>query len=70
MAVNDGDARYLVLLIVLVFVPALDELLFCFLQTKWTNESLAFIRDVDVCHIAWLVASVLALHLYGNGGLI
>ena len=33
LAIDDGDARDLVLLIVLVLVAALDQLLLCFLQT-------------------------------------
>ena len=51
----------MVIIVVLVFVSPLYELLLCLLKSKWPYESLAIRRDIDVCHVAWVIDSWLPL---------
>ena len=51
----------MIIIVVLVFISPLYQLLFCLLQSEWPDESLAIRRDIDVCHVTWVIDSWLPL---------
>ena len=64
LTIDECDARDAILLVVVgILVPPLDQLLLRFLQTKWTNESVAIIGYVDVGHVTWVINARLALQM-------
>ena len=64
LTIDECDARDTILLVVVgILVPALDQLLLRFLQAKWANESVAIVGDVDVGHITGVIYARLSLQM-------
>ena len=51
----------MIIVVVLVLVSPLDQFLLSLLEPKRPNESLAIRRDIDICHVAWVIDSRLPL---------
>ena len=63
LTVDEGNARDIIIIVVGVLVPSLDELLFGLFEPQRPDQSLPIARDVDVSHVARVVDPWFALQL-------
>ena len=63
LTVDEGNARDIIIIVVGVLVPSLDELLFGLFEPQRPDQSLPIARDVDVGHVARVVDPRFALQL-------
>ena len=61
LAVDKSDSADGVLVVVRVFVAALNQFLLCFLQAKGTHKTLSIARDIDISHVSRVIYPWFAL---------